>query len=159
MSGPLKTLESLRAQGLLEAQRDLQSYERELNQLREAREQARKRRLAAESALAKVRLQFANASLLADLRWLELNLLGAARDLEQALVQEGGAVRRAAEAEHRLRDAEAKVREQAVARRTVAVVLERERLAVERRAEQRAEEEAEDSFRAGHSVLNATRRP
>lgn len=115
---------------------------------RAARDLARQRRLRAEGALAKLRRQFADASKLADLRWLELSLLGAAKDLELALMQEGSAARLAEVAEQRLRDAEGKVREHAVARRAVAQVLERERLAVERRAEQRAEDEAEDVYRS-----------
>lgn|GEM_PF-3872426 len=148
MSEPLKALESLREQGLREAQRDLRSHEREVEAQRAVCERARHRRAGAEAALGKVRAQFAGASSLADLRSLELNLRGAAKDVEQALAQERSALRCMAEAEHRLHDAEAKVRERAVARRAVSQVLERERLAAERRAEQRAEEDVADAFRA-----------
>jgi hypothetical protein len=148
VSAALRTLESLRSQGLLEAQRDLASYQRELGERRAERDAAVKRRSAAEAALSKLRQQFANASLLADLRWLELALLGAAKDLEAALLHEGKAARLVTVVEQRLKDAEGKVREHAVARRAVAQVLEGERLAVERRAEQRAEDEADDVYRS-----------
>jgi hypothetical protein len=148
VTAALRTLESLRAQGLLEAQRDLVIHERELMDRRAARDLARVKRVQAERALAKLRQQFAAASLLADLRWLELGLLGAAKELESALLQEGTATRLAEAAEQRLRDAEGKVREHAVGRRAVAQVLERERLAEERQAAQCAEDEAEDQYRS-----------
>lgn len=148
MTAALRTLESLRAQGLLEAQRDLVIHEREVMERRAVRDSARQKRAQAEQALAKLRAQFAGASLLADLRWLELSLLGAAKELELALQQEGNAARLLAAAEQRLHDAEGKVREHAVARRAVAQVLERERLAVERLAAQRAEDEADDMYRS-----------
>jgi hypothetical protein len=124
------------------------THERDLAGLRAARDFARQKRAVAEAALAKLRVQFSNASMLADLRWLELSLLGAAKDLEFALRQESNATRLAQEGEQRLRDAEAKVREHMVARRAVAQVLEGERLAVARRAEHRAEDEADDVFRS-----------
>jgi hypothetical protein len=148
MSQALRTLDSLRAQGVLEAQRDLALREREVLACRVARDAAGQKRRTAEVGLAKLRAQFAQASLLADLRWLELSLLGAAKDLEAALVHEGKASRLLAHAEERLRDAEGKVREHLVARRAVAEVLEGERLADERRAEQRAEDEADDVYRS-----------
>ncbi len=148
MSQALRTLESLRAQSLLEAQRELANHERELLERRAARDAAAHKRRTAEEALAKLRTQFAEASQLSDLRWLELSLLAAAKDLEATLMQEGKAERLVAVAEQRLRDAEGNVRQHLVARRAVAQVLEGERLAAERRAEQRAEDEADDVYRS-----------
>jgi hypothetical protein len=148
VSAALRTLDSLREHALQAARLALAGCQQELTRQREARDVARDKRVSLELSLSQLRERFAACSSLRELRWLEASLEVTAAQLQTARALETRLGQRVLESEHRLHDAEARLREQAVARRAVSHVLDKERAQLEQRAERAAEEDAADVFRS-----------
>lgn len=148
MNDPLRTLESLQAHALQEARLALAAAQREYAARRAAWEAARDHCARAEEKAAVAHQRFADAQGLLELRWTEHTVRAATLDLSGARARVQRAECAVRMAEQRLREAEARVRESTLGHRSLGQVLEQRELSEQRRAEQRAEDEVEDLYRA-----------
>jgi hypothetical protein len=148
MMDPLHALEAMRAAALQEAAQDLSAAQRELATRRACRLVAQERQGKVQAALMAARAKFAEAVGVTELRWAEQAVRAATLDALGAAARLECTARACSDAEQRVREAELRVREHAVGQRAVGLVIEQQTAAELRKAEQRAEDEADDLFRA-----------